>query len=243
MEYPLSFWLLAIIGVLITGISKSGFAGGIGVIAVPLLSLSVSPMQAAAIMLPLLLIMDYFSMRIWWGKQDAVILKLLIPPALLGIVVGYLLFDHLNETSLKLQLGILSLVFAIWGLTKGIKLRIFKTNTAGRFFASIAGFTSFIAHAGGPPFNAYMIPLKLPKEAYLATSVIFFGIINLVKVLPYAMLNQLSFSNLQVAILLIPIAWIGVKLGVIIQKYLNDDLFYKIILWMLMGIGIKLIVG
>ncbi len=239
-EFTPLFWVLAIIATLITGISKSGFAGSMGIIAVPLLSLAISPIQAAAIMLPLMLVMDYFSVRIWWGKHDSELLWRLLPAALIGVFIGYLSFDHLNAATLKLQLGILSLAFAIWGLLKGSYLTIFTTNLAGRVFSAMAGFTSFVAHAGGPPWNAHLIPLKLPRETYLATSAVFFTSVNLVKLLPYGLLNQLHINNLFLTLVLIPIAWLGVKLGVVIQHHLNDQIFYQIILIILIVIGIKL---
>lgn len=241
METSILFWVIAIIGVILTGISKSGFAGGIGVIAVPLLSLVISPIKAAAIMLPLLLVMDFFSVKAWWGKQLGSYLKLLIPPSLLGIFVGYLLFDVMNEEMLKLQLGLLSLLFSVWGLTKGLDKLAFRSNFAGRIFGGIAGFTSFVAHAGGPPLNVYLIPQKLPREQFLATAVIFYATINVVKLIPYAALDQLNIGNLTTALVLVPFAWIGVRLGLVIQKHLSDALFYKVILWMLLIIGLKLV--
>lgn len=241
METSLTFWCLAIVGVLLTGISKSGFAGGIGVIAVPLLSLSISPITAAALMLPLLIVMDFFSVKAWLGKQDTALLKLLLLPAIVGIGVGYLMFGSLNENHLKLMLGILSLAFALWGLFNGLDKFALKQKWAGRIFSGIAGFTSFVAHAGGPPVNMYLIPLKLPRETFLATSVMFFAAVNAVKLVPYIALNQFNADNLKVAAILIPIAWIGVRLGLVIQRYLNDKLFYRIILIMLLIIGAKLI--
>lgn len=241
MEHSVVFWLITITGVLITGISKSGFAGGIGVVTVPLLSLVMSPIQAAAIMLPLLIVMDIFSVRAWWGHQVKRYLQLLIPAAAVGILVGFLLFEYLNENMLKLQLGILSLIFALWGLLKRIEHFTFTSDWSGRIFGAIAGFTSFVAHAGGPPVNIYFIPQKLPREQFLATAVVFYAAINLVKLLPYALLGQLNFTNLGIGLMLVPFAWVGVKLGLVIHKYLNDKLFYKLILIMLLVIGLKLI--
>jgi uncharacterized membrane protein YfcA len=240
MELSLVFWLTAIVGVILTGISKSGFAGGAGVIAVPLLSLIISPIQAAAIMLPLLLVMDFFSVKAWWGKQLNDYLKLFIPPALLGIVVGYFMFDVMDEEVLKILLGVLSLVFAIWGLANGFSKVSFASKLAGRVAGGVAGFTSFVAHAGGPPLNFYLIPQKLPREQFLATAVIFYAVINVVKLIPYAALGQLNFDNLLIALILVPVAWIGVKLGLIIQQRLSDDVFYRVILIMLLIVGAKL---
>jgi uncharacterized protein len=237
-----TFWALAIVGVFITGVSKSGFAGGIGVITVPLLTLEIGAIRAAALMLPLLLLMDFFSVRAWWGKQLNEHLKHLLPASMIGIFIGYLLFDYLDDHILAFVLGVFSVLFSLYGLLKGAKFKHTTSPRVGRISGLVAGFTSFLAHAGGPPLNYYLIPLKLPRAQYLATAVMFFASINVVKLLPYAMLGQINIENLLIASLLAPIAWIGVKVGLLIQAKLNDEIFYKSILVMLFIIGIKLIV-
>lgn len=241
MEHSVAFWLVAIAGVVLTGISKSGFAGGIGIATVPILSLVMSPIQAAAIMLPLLILMDAFSVKAWWGQQNNHYLKLLIPSAVAGIVVGYLLFEYLNEHMLKLVLGVMSLWFALWGLSNGMQRVTFGSRLAGRVFGAIAGLTSFVAHAGGPPVNIYLLAKKLPKAQFLATAVIFFAVINVIKLIPYTLLNQFNSDNLLIAALLMPFGWVGVRLGLVIQRNINDRLFYRIILLLLLAIGTKLI--
>lgn len=241
LGFDWAFWLLASVGVLITGISKSGFAGGIGVITVPLLALQIGPMRAAAIMLPLLIVMDILSVRAWWGKQLNSHLKVLLPAAVAGILGGYLLFDYLNDEILRIVLGVLSILFALWGLLKGIKLGRFNSPMVGRVCGAISGFTSFLAHAGGPPLNFYLIPQMLPREQFLGTAVVFLASINLVKLVPYTVLGQINTDNLMIGLILAPVAWVGVKLGLRIQHRLNDDLFYKIILIILAIVGAKLI--
>jgi uncharacterized protein len=238
----LTFWVLAVFGVFITGVSKSGFAGGIGVITVPLLTLEIGAIRAAALMLPLLLLMDFFSVRAWWGIQLNEHLKVLLPGSMIGIFIGYLLFDYLDDYILAFVLGVFSVLFSLYGLMKGAKFRHKTSPRVGRISGMIAGFTSFLAHAGGPPLNYYLIPLKLPRAQYLATAVVFFASINVAKLLPYAMLGQINIENLLIALLLAPVAWIGVKVGLLIQAKLNDEVFYKSILVMLFIIGIKLMV-
>lgn len=237
-----TFWLLAIVGVFITGVSKSGFAGGIGVITVPLLTLEIGPIRAAALMLPLLLLMDFFSVRAWWGKQLNEHLKHLLPGSMIGILIGYLLFDYFDDRILAFMLGVFSVLFSLYGLMKGVRFKHVTSPRVGRISGLVAGFTSFLAHAGGPPLNYYLIPLKLPRAQYLATAVIFFASINVVKLLPYTMLGQINIENLLIALLLAPVAWTGVKVGLLIQAKLNDEVFYKSILVMLFIIGIKLMV-
>ena len=224
-----------------TGVSKSGFAGGIGVVAVPLMALEVGPIRAAAIMLPVLLVMDYWSLRAWWGQQHNGYLKLLLPGAMIGILAGYLLFDYLDDRVLTLLLGVFSIWFAIWGLIKGQNMGDIKSPWMGRICGTVAGLTSFFAHAGGPPFNLYMIPKKLPRETYVATGVVFFSVVNVVKLAPYAALGQVNIDNLFVAGILLPVAWLGVRLGLVVQSRINDQLYYRLILIMLFLVGVRLI--
>lgn len=235
------FWVVAIPAVLITGISKSGFAGGIGIIAVPMLALQLDPLRAAAVMLPLLIYMDFLSIRYWWSKQRNDLLALLIPAAIVGIGLGYLLYDVLNPQLIKLLLGGMSVVFALWGLLKGVNLAVASLPWVGRIAGFIAGLTSFVAHAGGPPVNFYLLPMKLSKEDFLATAVYFFAAINFIKLLPYAALGQINTDNLMVALLLAPVAWAGVRLGLVIQRKISSELFVNLMFALLFTIGVKLI--
>ncbi|WP_137224979.1 sulfite exporter TauE/SafE family protein [Shewanella sp. MEBiC00475] len=235
------FWLVAIPAVLITGMSKSGFAGGAGGLTVPLLALAISPAAAAAVMLPLLVYMDFLNVKSWWNKQSNSQLLILLPSAIVGIIVAYLLFDHLNEQYLRGILGIISFGFGLYGLTLGEWSQRKPSPLIGRICGTIAGFTSFVAHAGGPPLNAYLIPLRLDKTKYLGTAVMFFAVVNAVKLIPYAMLGQINLSNLTVSAMLAPIAWIGVRLGLRIQDKVNDRQFKKIILSLMIVVGLRLL--
>lgn len=238
---PWAFWVLSAVGVLLTGISKSGFAGGVGVITVPLMSIYIGPLQAAAIMLPLLIFMDIFSVRAWWQHRSPELLSLMFPGALLGILVGYLLFDYLNENLLRLLLGGLSIAFGLWGLFNLTATAHARPPWVGRLSGMVAGFTSFLAHAGGPPMNFYLIPMQLPRKTFLGTAVVFLAGVNAVKLVAYGALGQINTDNLWLGLMLAPCAWLGIRLGLIIQHRLDDKLFYRIILVMLMIVGGKLI--
>ncbi|WP_172589888.1 sulfite exporter TauE/SafE family protein [Shewanella xiamenensis] len=235
------FWLVAIPAVLITGISKSGFAGGVGGLTVPLLALAISPATAAAIMLPLLIYMDFLSVRSWWGQHNPRQLWILLPAAIVGIGIAYWLFDRLNEDYLRAILGCVSLGFGLYGLILGDKTQATPSPLVGRLCGLTAGFTSFVAHAGGPPLNAYLLPLRLAKPEFLATAVVFFAVVNLVKLVPYSLLGQINQGNILISLLLAPLAWLGVKLGLSIQDKISDRLFKRIILILMVLVGIRLL--
>ncbi|MFC3283327.1 sulfite exporter TauE/SafE family protein [Litchfieldella rifensis] len=241
MGYEWQLVALMIVAVLITGISKSGFAGGVGVVAVPLISLKASPAFAAAIMLPLLIIMDVFSLRAWWRQSVGRVLWLMLPPAALGVVVGYLTYGTFSDDLLKVVLGVFSILFGCWGLLNPLRERGMPDGV-GALCGGIAGFTSFIAHAGGPPLNFYLLQKSLGKEAFLGTAVVFLAAINLVKLAPYGLLGLLTLENLFVAMSLTPVAWLGVHLGLVIQKRIAGELFFRIALGLLILLGIRLVV-
>ncbi len=241
IESPL-FWATAAFAVIVTGISKGGF-GGLGLLAVPLMSLTISPIQAAGIMLPILIVMDWISVWSYRKTWDKALLKLLVPAAILGIGLGWGLARFVNEDMVLVSVGMIAVTFALYGFFKkqGSVSRLAKSKIVGVFAGMIAGFTSFVAHAGGPPFQAYAIPQNLEKQIYAGTSVMFFFVVNAVKVVPYAALGQFDRSNLLTSAMLIPLAPVGVLMGVWLVKRLPQKLFYNILYALILAVGVKLL--
>jgi hypothetical protein len=245
------FVAIAIVAVLITGISKGGF-GGIAFLAVPLMSLVISPIQAAGIMLPIMIPMDLLSIWVYRKRWDGKNLAILIPAATVGITIGGLTAGWVNEDIIRLLVGVIAVVFTIhrWrGLRRAAKSASASSQPTARppnvlwggFWGTCAGFTSFLAHAGSPPYQVYMLPRGLNKEIYTGTSVIFFAAANAIKLIPYGMLGQLSVTNLTVSGSLLPLVPIGVFLGVWINRRLKEDTFFAIILAAIFVVGLKLI--
>jgi len=236
------FYPLAVLAVLLVGISKSGFGGGLGVMAVPMMSLAIAPQKAAAILLPLLVVMDFFTVyhyRKNWDKRN---LLVLLPSAVLGILLGSQVFRYLSDAIIRLMVGTLAVLFAAHFFTH---FRLAETQKAsipkGAFWGAIAGFTSFGVHAGGPPINIYLLPQKMPKSLFVGTTVIFFTLVNLIKIIPYALLGQLNPENLVVSLILAPLAPLGVWLGLVLHHRVNENLFYKLCYLFLGVTGIKLL--
>ncbi len=242
------FVVIAIIAVLITGISKGGF-GGVALLAVPLMSLVISPIQAAGIMLPIMIPMDFLSVWVYRKRWDGRNLALLIPAATLGITIGGLTARWVDDDIVRLLVGIIAIVFAIHR-ARGIYRRArgaeeierkAPSKLWGVFWGTCAGFTSFLAHAGSPPYQVYVIPQGLSKEIYTGTSVMFFAAANAIKLIPYGMLGQLSVTNLSVSLWLLPLVPVGVFLGVWINRKLPERVFFGIILTSIFLVGLKLI--
>lgn len=237
------FYAVAVPAVLISGISKVGFGGGFGGLSVPLLSLAISPVQAAGIMLPILCLMDLLGMRAYQGRWDRNNVRLLLPGALAGIALGTVCFDLLNEQAIRVLVGVIALGYAVsyWLELAPSRARAGVSVNRGVFWSTTAGFASFIAHAGGPALMVYLLPQRMDKSVFVGTTVVFFLVVNYVKLLPYGMLGQLSPVNLEVSLLLLPLAWLGVVLGQWAHGRVNERLFYRVSYLLLFVTGARLI--
>jgi uncharacterized membrane protein YfcA len=238
-----TFYILATIAVLIVGISKSGFGSGIGVLGVPLMSLVIPPAQAAAIMLPLLCIMDIFNVLHYRKRFDRTNLMILLPAALVGILLGTFTFRYLSDNSIRILLGVISILFVgnFFRSRKKEQKQTTPNRFKGSFWGAIAGFTSFGVHAGGPPVNIYLLPQKLDKTIFVGTTVVFFMIVNYVKLIPYAFLGQLNGENLLTSLILSPLVPLGVWLGIKLHDRINEQLFYNVAYISLLITGVKLL--
>ncbi len=239
------FYALAVPAVLLFGISKGGFGGGFGVIAVPLMALAISPVQAAAILLPILCLMDLFSLWAFRGKWLISEIRLLVPASLLGIGIGTVLFGYMSPALIRLMLGVVAITFTLhyWAqqyLGSG-KQQAHFPPAVGVVAATIAGFTSFIAHAGGPPLNMYLLRRGLDRTLFAGTAVFFFTVVNYVKLVPYAWLGQFDASNLGTSLVLSPLAPIGIGVGFWLHRRVTDRFFFLLVYGALLLVGVKLI--
>ena len=235
------FYFFAVPAVLIFGVAKGGFGNAIGVVCVPLMAMAVSPMQAAGILLPILCVMDVFAVRKFWGKWDSYNLMIMLPAALVGVLLGSLTFSYLNESHVRLIIGLLALAFALnFWLKSELSIKQQPNRIKGALWSTVAGFTSFGIHSGGPPVNFYLIPQKLHPTVFMGTCTIFFGITNYVKLIPYFWLGQLDSENLLTSLVLLPLAPIGVSLGYYLHKRVSPLKFYQIFNFFLFMTGCKL---
>ena len=211
--------------------------------AVPLMSLIIAPPQAAAIMLPVLCAMDAMGVWVYRRAWSGQALKIVIPAAAVGIGIGTLSFGALNADMIRLLVAAVALSFSLnWLLNRGRLHPPAPSNPLkGGFWGALAGFTSFIAHAGGPPLNVYLLPLRLEKSVYIGTCVIFFATINLAKIPSYYWLGQFTPENLLTAAALLPLVPVGMGIGIWAQKRVNERVFYGICYAALIITGLKLL--
>ena len=224
------FYAFAIPAILITGIAKGGFCGPLGMLSVPIIALAIDPVTAAAIMLPILVCMDVVGLIAYRGKANWSMLARIVPFSICGVALGWFLAGNMNADMIRLALGLTALGFVLnyFFQKRQTDTKMNRSTWSAAFWGTTAGFTSFIAHAGGPPYQMYALPLRMPPVLFAATTVHFFAITNFVKLLPYFALGQFSQQNLTTTMILLPLAPIGVGIGVFLVKRVSQDLFYNL---------------
>lgn len=229
--------------VLLIGISKSAFAGTLGVFAVPLLMLKFSAVEAITLMLPLLIIADMMSINSFWQKWDKALLAKLIPGAIIGIVCANLLMDFVNADHLRYFIAFICIAFAIKNIAfKQLQLRFVNNRFGAYVMSATSGITSTLVHAGGPPLIIYFTTIGLAKTQFVATAAAFFTIMNIIKLVGVVSLGLLTFDVIITALMFIPLAFIGNWLGVKINRYIDKQRFLKVMNHLLLLLGIWLLI-
>jgi uncharacterized membrane protein YfcA len=226
------FYAAAIPAVILVGLSKGGLGGAMGFVGVPLMALAMSPVRAAAILLPILVLMDLVSLWSWRGVYDGGVLKSTMPGAMAGIGIGWLTAAMVTEEAIKLIVGAVAVVFVgrwLWQQLRdrGAVEKNPPNRLAASFWGTVAGFTSFVAHVGGPPYQVYTLPLGLDPKVFTGTSVIFFAVTNAVKLIPYFALGQFDATNLEAAAVLMPVAPLATLAGAFAVKRMRPQVFYS----------------
>ena len=244
MEINLLFFITVIPAIILYGIAKSGLGGSISLISVPLMTVVMPLNQALAVILPILIFSDIVAVYRFRKEFDFSTLKLIVPFAALGIIIGSLTFKYFSEDLLKLIVGIMGFLFAghYFLFNKEKKIPAKKNFLKGAIFSSIAGFSSFCVHAGGTPTSIYLLPLRLKKEIYVGTRIIFFTFVNLIKLPLYIYLSMLNFDTLHQSALLLPLAITGIFIGYKLLKIIDENLFYNIIYALILVSSTKLLI-
>lgn len=246
------FYAAAIPAVIIIGCAKGGFGGPLALMGVPLMSLVISPIQAAGILLPILVAMDFAGLFAYRGTYHWPSLRLLLPAGVVGIAFGYVTAAYVTDAHVRLIVGTVAVAFTLnhWF---GARLReamavapndrpvAASRPVAGCFWGAVGGFTSFVSHAGGPPFNMYMLPQRLDPKLLAGTAVIYFTVVNQVKLIPYYALGQFSAENLSTSAVLFPLALAAVAGGVYLTRRVDPALFYRVMYGAVFAVGLKLV--
>lgn len=242
------FFAAAIPAVMLVGLSKGGIGGAFGLLGVPIMSLAVDPVQAAAIFLPILIVMDAVALWSWRHFNDRKTLLMILPGGVIGIALGWATSAYVSDNALRLVIATATILFALryfWQVY-GPHARtpappLPHRPVAATFWGALSGYASFVAHAGGPPFQIYVLPMRLDPKNYTGASVRFFAMVNAVKVIPYFFLGALSHQNLILSATLLPVAFVSTLLGALIIKHLKSDVFYPMTYGLALIAGLKLL--
>ena len=237
------FYACAVPAILLMGISKGGFGSGAGLFATPLMALTVPIPQAAAIMLPILIVMDVTGLWAYRGRYSRENLKLILAGGVIGIAIGALTFRYLSDAWIRVILGAMSIAFVAqrYLVRSAAAVAAPRSTPRGFFWSAVSGVTSTIAHAGGPPLSIYLLPQRLEKSVLVGTTVVFFAVVNLVKLVPYAWLGLFDARNISTSAVLVPLAPVGIFLGVKIMRRLPEAIFYRVCYAILLVVGAKLL--
>jgi uncharacterized membrane protein YfcA len=236
------FFYLAGLAAFLVGLSKGGLPA-VGMLAVPLLSLLMSPIKAAVLLLPIFVISDVMGMWLYRRDFSAVNLRILIPAGVVGVFVGWMTASMVSDRAITFLIGALGVAFCLnaWLRDQSKVVAQPAHGVKGCFWGTIAGFTSFISHAGAPPFQVYMLPQKLPKAEFAGTATIVFAVINAAKIWPYQNLRPYSAETLWSATGLIPFALVGALAGAYLTRRIAEVWFYRIVQISLFGVSLKLL--
>lgn len=237
------FVTIAVSTVLLVGLSKAGLLGSLGMVGVPLLTFIMPARDAAGMMLPVLLAMDVIAVWSYRRDVDWHILKIMLPGAMLGTLIGWGLWTVVSDAMVLLFVGIITLLFildAILPLRKRLE-GLPPSTPWGRFWGTFSGFTSFVSHTGAPPFQIYVLPQRLPPAVFAGTAAWFFAIVNASKLVPYYFLGQLNPANLTLSAMLAPVGVAGVLAGVYLVRRISAKYFYRIAYWLVFLLALKLV--
>jgi uncharacterized membrane protein YfcA len=250
-DVPLIFYFAASLSVLLVGVAKTGFGGGIGVVAVPLMMAAAPPDMPAgaeqAILLPILCFCDVFAMYFYWRRWSTRDVLRLLPGGIAGIILGAFLMKQVSahKEILQLAIGILAMLFLLFELTREWLVKRLKDIDpgwkAGGSLGGLAGFASMVAHAGGPPVVMYLLPRRLSKEIFVGTTVVFFTFANYTKLIPYTQLGLFNTDRLLLSLALAPLVPFGTYLGVRLNRMISEHLFRIVIYGLLLLTAVKLI--
>jgi uncharacterized membrane protein YfcA len=235
------FYAVAIPAVIFLGLSKGGFSG-VGIAATPLLALYLPPLEAAALLLPVLITQDLISIYVYRREWDASNLKIMLPGAVAGMTLAWLLASYISDNAVRITVGLIGLIFVIDVWRKRARIEPTRMGPAGGvFWGAVSGFTSFMTQAGGPPFQVYVLPQRLPKLVLVGTTTIFFAVVNALKIAPYFALGQFHASNFATSLALLPMAIIANFMGIWLVKHTPTALFYNIAYALLFVISLVLL--
>lgn len=246
MTFPAepSFYIVATLAIILVGLAKGGFAG-LGAASMPMLVLVMDPIRAAALLLPILIVQDVVSIWAFRREFDMPTLLLTVPGAIIGVGLGWALAAIVPVDAVRGMVGLIALTFGAYRIAeaRGLSLRSRGPlpQWLGVFWGGVSGFTSQIAHAGGPPFQVWALSRNFPHTVFIGTSAIFFGILNWIKVPAYWALGQVTWDNMKLTLIFLPVAVASTWAGVILVRRISAARFNTLINLLMILVGAELL--
>ncbi len=231
--------------VILMGFSKGGFSG-LGLLALILLALVMPPLQAAALMLPIMVVQDMVSVWSYRKAWERGLVATMLAGSLVGIGMGWFIASWVSESAVRVLVGLIAIAFVgvYWKrklIVQAAATPRQATTGGSLFWGGLAGYTSFVAHAGGPPFQVHVMPLRLSPERYAGTNTMFFAVTNIIKVVPYVALGQITRESLTVSAMMFPLAIVATLAGVWVIRRIDAGRFYTIVYGLTLFVGLKLL--
>lgn len=235
------FYIVASLAIIVVGLAKGGFAG-LGAASMPMLALVMDPIAGAAMLLPILLLQDVVSVWAFRRSYDKRTLAWMLPGAVIGIFLGWLLASSVDGDAVRALVGLIAVIFGSYRLSGYTpkSTRVLPQWLAS-FWGAVSGFTSQVAHSGGPPFQVWALSRNFPHTVFIGTSAIFFAAVNWIKVPAYLALGQFTTENMQLTLLFVPLALASTVAGVWLVKRLDPQRFYGIISVLMVVVGLALL--
>ena len=234
--------LLTALAAFVVGLSKGGLPT-VGALGVPLMALVMSPVVAAALLLPIYLVTDVVGLWLYRRDYSARNLRILIPAGLLGVLIGWTFASRVDDALVGLLVGLVGLWFCLntWLRRRSATTPKPADLPRGLFWGTLAGFTSFVSHSGAPPFQMYVLPQRLEKLAFAGTSTILFAIINWAKVIPYWQMHSFATVDPRLPLLALPVGVLGTFAGAKLTRAIPEGLFFLLVQIALLLVSVKLV--
>jgi len=242
IEYSPLILTIAAISAFFVGLSKGGLPS-IGTLAVPFLALVISPVTAAALLLPIYVASDMIGLALYRRSFSGRNLAILIPSSLLGVLGGWIFSAYLSGAFIGLLVGAVGILFCMnaWFGSRFRREASDAEVIPGLFWGALTGVTSFVSHSGGPTYQMYVLPQRLEKMKFAGTSTILFAVVNAAKIIPYWQLQQFSGLDSRLTCWLAVPAILGTIVGKKATQALPDGLFFRFVQISLLILSLKLI--
>jgi uncharacterized protein len=245
LNHPFIFFSMTAIVICLIGLSKGGFGGIAGSLATPLMALVMPANEVIGLLLPVLIIADIFAVTSHWQRWDRKLVLLLLPGALVGVVLGTFFITHVAPLVLRQALGVIAILFSVYRLFEQailglVKYRAYRWH--GVAAGAVAGFSSTLAHTGGPPITIYLLMQEVTPQVFIATSALFFFALNWLKVPFYFYAGQFDFNLIGRIVWLLPLLPLSVWAGKWGATKINKIIFDRVILFFLALSGVLLLV-